>query len=669
MKIGNISLGKNSRKYTHDLSHDVNTTLGFGNVQPSLCQLMNIGDSININAKQLVRLAPLPVPTFGRMSVINRAVFVPAREVFPFYDAMLSNQTVTTSSVQNGFIPNKLPVTSSLQLCTMLMEKKLGRIGFWQNEVGASSGKMQRSDSDSLYDDFHERLSSGGHAIALPAVNSESFIEYLPEDASLSSCDYLVALDSANGIAKKLLGIRLTDKGRRVHSILRSLGYSMTFSDGQYVSALPIFAFYKAWFDCYHPKLDINFQDTQCWKSIVFCREYPMTVSNIDEFNSKRLPKLIIDLAECFYSSDLDFVSAHKARMLYDKNDNVSYIDPDGYSDKFNRDNDNNYPEILSSGLSRLSYDALTKLTRYATKDTLIGSKLYDWIRVHYGETTANSLFDQSTNLGSWTVNADVSDVISTSETYNSEDNNGDVLGAYAGKGIGFNNGHISFKANDFGFLIILTCVVPKSGYSQGTDPALLGIDTWTLPNPDFDAIGYEATPVNCIYDDGGLTLLDNTFDSELHDKGFGFIPRYSGYKIKKNVISGDFSRLPSRHLFDPYHLDRIVSTSVSDIGNDTFLAMRYRPPYASTAWRYPTKYAWLGNFNRIFYNSGNAFNKDSLSLGVVSPSDAPIDDNFIIQTVFDIKYKSLLKPIRESYDVFDEHTNSGETDTSVSGE
>ncbi len=52
MKLGKILLGENKRKYTHDLSHDVNSTFGFGNVQPSMCQYMSIGDSLNLNAKQ-----------------------------------------------------------------------------------------------------------------------------------------------------------------------------------------------------------------------------------------------------------------------------------------------------------------------------------------------------------------------------------------------------------------------------------------------------------------------------------------------------------------------------------------------------------------------------------------------------------------------------------------
>ena len=56
-----------------------------------------------------------------------------------------------------------------------------------------------------------------------------------------------------------------------------------------------------------------------------------------------------------------------------------------------------------------------------------------------------------------------------------------------------------------------------------------------------------------------------------------------------------------------------------------------------------------MGNFNRIFYD-------------VSVPSDVkdlyflyPIDDKFIVQTVFDVKLSNWLKPIQNSYDTVDD--------------
>ena len=107
LKIGSISLGRASKKYTHDMSFDNNTTMGFGFMQPLCSQLMYKGDKINLSAKQLVRLAPMPVPSFARIKAVNRAFFVPMSVVFPAWDALLAHQTVSTSV--RSYIPEKLP--------------------------------------------------------------------------------------------------------------------------------------------------------------------------------------------------------------------------------------------------------------------------------------------------------------------------------------------------------------------------------------------------------------------------------------------------------------------------------------------------------------------------------------------------------------------------------
>ena len=65
MKIPNIKLGFSNKRYTHNLSRDCNTTFPFGIVQPILTQYLLPNSDIRVNAKQLVRLAPMPVPSLA----------------------------------------------------------------------------------------------------------------------------------------------------------------------------------------------------------------------------------------------------------------------------------------------------------------------------------------------------------------------------------------------------------------------------------------------------------------------------------------------------------------------------------------------------------------------------------------------------------------------------
>lgn len=107
----------NKKKGKFDFSHDVNTTYDWGEVQPLACQLMQPDSSINVNLEQLTRLAPMVVPTFGRVKLKNVSHFVPMTEIFPNWDYFQAQQNVTrgTETGVVTFRPTEVPhVNSSL---------------------------------------------------------------------------------------------------------------------------------------------------------------------------------------------------------------------------------------------------------------------------------------------------------------------------------------------------------------------------------------------------------------------------------------------------------------------------------------------------------------------------------------------------------------------------
>ena len=89
--IGKVSVGVSSKKYSKNMSFDNNTTFAFGAIQPLFCQLLMAKASIHIDARQLVRLAPLPVPTFARMKLVNKYCFVPLSDVNNYFDRTAHN--------------------------------------------------------------------------------------------------------------------------------------------------------------------------------------------------------------------------------------------------------------------------------------------------------------------------------------------------------------------------------------------------------------------------------------------------------------------------------------------------------------------------------------------------------------------------------------------------
>ena len=95
--IPKIQLGRKNKRSFFNMSHDVNTTLGFGFYEPTCCMDVIPDTKIDFKALPGVRLAPLPQPTTGLVTVKNFYHFVPVQEVFEAFDHMQSGTEVSSS--------------------------------------------------------------------------------------------------------------------------------------------------------------------------------------------------------------------------------------------------------------------------------------------------------------------------------------------------------------------------------------------------------------------------------------------------------------------------------------------------------------------------------------------------------------------------------------------
>lgn len=121
MSFKSVLLGTSAHKnYTHNLSFDNNTTMDFGFLQPLLSQYMLPNSTIKVDSKQLVRLAPMPTPSFARMYLQNYARFVKMTDVVPYFESLLSGISFTTSS-GSTVKPVRMPVTTNSFLLWFLL--------------------------------------------------------------------------------------------------------------------------------------------------------------------------------------------------------------------------------------------------------------------------------------------------------------------------------------------------------------------------------------------------------------------------------------------------------------------------------------------------------------------------------------------------------------------
>ena len=107
-KQAKIKVPKSGYKRSHfNWSHDVNTTFNWGEVQPTQCKLLIPGSKTTMSSQNLIRLAPMVAPTFGRIKYKTFNQFVGMSEIAPNFAAMMAQEPVTRNG--STFVPKEVP--------------------------------------------------------------------------------------------------------------------------------------------------------------------------------------------------------------------------------------------------------------------------------------------------------------------------------------------------------------------------------------------------------------------------------------------------------------------------------------------------------------------------------------------------------------------------------
>lgn len=646
-----INLGFNKKRFTRDMSFDNNTTFSFGDIQPLYSQFLLPDSDINVSAKSFVRLSPLKWPTFGRLHLELVSRFVPCSEVFAPFESLLSNIPYSHGGV--NFIPGSLPFINGNVLFFALASTCLHRI----IKPDGSSFVPTGSTSLAPYEVIQDLL------LGYKLPSDSAFIKNLP--TPLGSGD-VVTVESADFIVPFTLDgnelfycLRFSARSQRLFKVLKGLGYDplSDSSSAGFVkpNILPLLAFYKAYFDTYHPVRDSSFLNTKCYALI----DYLSTNSGSNDFSSlvgyKRFYHLfesfILDeLCNCWYAAPDDYISIHTSTPVTTVNNTVLSSGDFAISGDISQGSheiDSSLGTVTADVsdyfLSHAQLKALSLLTRYVTKDSVIGQRLSTWMQQHFGADVSNQLFKDAHFVGRKTIPLQISDVMSTSDTASADGLSGRDLGAYGGKGLGFGDFTLKFHASVHGYFFVFASVVPDSRTHQGFDATLLANDRFRLPTPEFDGLGYEITDKRSLMDNNGVFYSAANSASN----GFGYVPRYTGFKYRKNIANGEFARRGSRTTFNPYYLDRIISSSNVSKGNRGYVYQHTDIPSASQSWRFITRYDYLSDFDRIFINNPDPDNQYF-----------SIEDNFMCQFIFSVSLTDALKPLKMSYDTFDDYDN-----------
>lgn len=682
MSFKNIVLGTSRKSYSHNLSFDNNTTMEFGVLQPLLSQYMLPNSTIKVSSKQLVRLAPMPTPSFARMYLANFASFVKMTDVVPYHESLLSK--IPFSSSSQTYTPTSMPYTSNKFLQFYLLS-----ISYYSlyEKVGNNyvlKDDLQDLDNNLSSTTYPARLafvtdffgSNANVALFQPSYLGKSFYSSWNKDLTKVtpfSADYQVFCGDND---KYLFCFKYSAPALRLRKVFKGLGFGLMLQDTSSLSIAPLLAFFKAYYDRFGLVRELPFETTNCFKVIKDVENYTIDFSHtlLNSSSSSRyslFTKFLAELSNCWYTDSNSYIAAQRDKLNNGIPSRSLSVSSSQTGSILFHDNSTSveFPSLGPTGgynwsFTQLSLDVLKRLTTFVNKDSAIGKRMSDWVRTHYGADVSNSLFEDSSRINEWHTNIDIDDVFSTSDTADvGTKDKGEYLGSYAGKGTGFSQNGFSYKAPVHGFIFVMSCIVPLSSTFQGNDPTLLGIDLDTIPQPEFDALGFEATRRSVFVDDNAV--CDAKATDQYSSETFGFVPRYTGFKVKKNIVNGDMSKGYYQTDLLPYFNDRLLYNvgyhvqSVADESDTYSVTLSNKQvPNASTEFQKLCSYGFIGNYNRLFYNDSDDTVFSLLSSGIMS-------DNFIVQTVFDMRVSNFLKPVQNSYDTIDDDVDNNTTSVS----
>lgn len=527
VKMKVASLGS----HPEDLSCDHVTSMDFMEFNVSFNQEMQVDSSIKMNQQSFTRLLPLPQPTFGTVTLHNRAYFVKYTDVWKPFLAYYLNARFCNGQTSN--IPLERPYITNNDLC-----------GFY--------------------------LSSGVSSV-VPYVN--------PMPAK--SYDFINALSGATMYHK------LTPFGRYAHKILRSLGYAPDFGAvidkvDYHIDALPLLCVAKVALDWYYPP--------QYADLVPLYNDVKNLMWQLDTFNVSvgDLNNIFSFIRYVGYDSD-KFVSVFDNPISPNANSftDVNYTDiavsgnsvgglRSQVSTEDNNINNYNTPilrGINASGnadntvsplqISDAAIKMLERVSDYLHRNSLAGSRVVDRFLARFGKQLSNEHIWRSSYVGRQNIVIQFGDVMSHSDT------SGAALGDYAGKGIGFgDDGNFDFWTVEPGQFLVISSLVPRIGYVQGVDRNLLSTTHLQEWQPEYDNVSVDAVGKGELY----MPFHDLPITGNYAKSIFGFLHRYYYKKIARDRLSGNFTFASSDPGRDGYYLFRMFNNNSNLSHNVAFM-------------------------------------------------------------------------------------------------
>lgn len=725
-RFSKINVGRANKRGRFDLSHGVSTTFDFGSVHPLFCKLMMPKSSIKGDFSGAVRCMPMPLPPFGKCGLHMYGQFVKMGDLLRNFGSLVSRTRYT--SVHSSYVPEKLPnipIYGSVSLVSLLLTP---RFSFWcplqletltvnnsssDNTVGGVRFQFKDDIDATDLHNLHDYLIANGQVTTVAyrdyfgftsvrlssgdsvfngfsdenRVGNAEFDSIADAGFSLLNADFFftskandlpVGSGSQTKFAKPTVcAVWLTAEGRRLVKILNGLGIQVNLTDTSRVSLMPLFAYYKAWFDLFAPKRDLIWTSTQAFRLLDWSCEYGE--SDFDELGNNvnissqgvklgNLVEFLYDVSQTFATCDPNYITS-SVNSANQSGSTMQFDSPELDANAAKSISSTNggaaSQASASTRLSSVGIELINKLARYINTNNVIGKNIDAFFKAHFDGYSGCS--DNSQFAGASVLDIELGDVIVTADT--------DVAdaGEFAGVGFGRGDFKVKYSTDEFGFYIVLATVIPRSNYVQGSDYDVFITKPLELPTPELDALGWDKLRVSEVFGSGVYTTFA---DKIVGNSAFGYQPRYTGHKVQNSKLMGDFRFNGTKDNYLGMTLDNVITQDYivpmrgSDLANPDPIKPAATLPNliavfnadssrlaVSPNWRFLGKDKMLSNFDRIFKNSGVATLLDRVPMHGGVGKDAwssvgtiPRFDNFVSHFEVTLHYSAPLANISASY-------------------
>lgn len=730
-RFSKINVGRANKRGRFDLSHGVSTTFDFGSVQPLFCKLMMPNSSIKGDLSGAVRCMPMPLPPFGKCGLHMYGQFIKMGDLLRNFGSFVSRTVYT--SVHSSYVPQNLPclpIKGGISIVSLLLSP---RFSFWcpfkLEELGVAgsapsfdvdgirmmfSGDVDATDmhnlkssvvdlsvaSESISQYFGFTVANGGPNYAdwwngfsdynrvqinTDGVHPNDFDAVCDAGFSLTNADFFftapanavpVSPSSTSKFNKPLaVAVWLTADGRRLVKILNGLGIQVSLTDTSKVSLMPIFAYYKAWFDLFAPKREMMWTSTQAYRLLDWFCEYGRSFEDIgvipgvvgEGIKLGNLCEFFFDVSQTFATCDPNYItssvgSANQSgvSMQFDSPELDTNVAKSSLSVNGGVASQNS----SSTKLSSVGIELINKLARYINTNNVIGKNIDAFFKAHFDGYSGCS--DKSQFAGASVLDIELGDVIVTADTDIAD------AGEFAGVGFGRGDFKVKYSTDEFGFYIVLATVIPRSNYVQGSDYDVFITKPLELPTPELDALGWDKLRISEVFGSGVYDM--GMPGARINGNGvFGYQPRYTGHKVQNSKLMGDFKYNGTRDNYLGMTLDNVITQDfilpslgkTKSVGGtvttkpNTIKVVSASASRFSTSpnWRFLGKDKMISNYDRIFKSSGVVISDARVPLDAPEApavwaqlGEMPRFDNFVSHFEVTLHYSAPLANISASY-------------------